>query len=155
MLVIILTSMFVFVLFFEGLGDSPAVNACAALHKGNCKPAALAAIKKEMGLDSSVQYNYAIWAKGIFFGRDRVYADGKYYKCPAPCLGISIPTYAPVFSDLTKKSPATITLAVGGASIYVTLGVLMGATAARWRGTTLDRLLVGVTLVWSSLPDYV
>ncbi len=30
-LVIILTSMFVFVLFFEGMGDAPAVNYCEGL----------------------------------------------------------------------------------------------------------------------------
>jgi peptide/nickel transport system permease protein len=30
----------------------------------------------------------------------------------------------------------------------------MGAMAARWRGTTLDRLLVGGSLVISAIPDY-
>jgi peptide/nickel transport system permease protein len=44
---------------------------------------------------------------------------------------------------------------VGGASIYLTFGVIMGAIAARWRGTALDRILVGGSLVWSAIPDYV
>jgi peptide/nickel transport system permease protein len=154
-LVVILTSMFVFVLFFKGLGDTPAVNACAKLHNGQCKPAALASIKKEMGFDKSLASNYGTWAKGIFVGRDRVYADGKYYACPAPCLGISIATDDPVFTDLKQKYPATMTLAIGGATIYLVLGVVIGALAARWRGTSGDRLLVGGTLVVSSIPFYV
>jgi peptide/nickel transport system permease protein len=88
-------------------------------------------------------------------GRDKVYSDGKYYPCAAPCLGISITTSNTVWSDLKQKYPATATLAVGGAAIYLTVGVIVGAFAARWRGTAADRLLVGGTLVVSSIPYYV
>jgi peptide/nickel transport system permease protein len=153
-LVVILTSMFVFVLFFKGLGDSPAVNYCDSIHQGRCSPATLASIKHQMGFDRSVAANYAIWAKGIFTGRD-VYLDGKEYPCPAPCLGVSAMTNNTVWHDLKQKYPATVTVAVGGASIYLTFGVLMGAFAARWRGSAADRLLVGGSLVWSAIPDYV
>src|SRR4051795_9854587 len=152
-LVVILTSMFVFVLFFKGLGDSPAVNYCDSIHQGRCSPATLASIKHQMGFDRSVAANYAIWAKGIFTGRD-VYLDGKEYTCPAPCLGISLMTGNTVWHDLKQKYPATITVAVGGAAIYLTFGVLMGVLAARWRGTTADRALVGGSLVVSAVPDY-
>ncbi|MGC4111096.1 MAG: ABC transporter permease [Nocardioides sp.] len=154
-LVVVLTSMFVFVLFFKGLGDSPAENYCEQLAQGKCTTLKLNAIKHQMGLDKPVVTNYAIWARGLFLGRDRVYADGKYYKCPAPCLGISITTDEPIWNDLKQKYPATITVAVGGATLYLVFGVLLGALAARWRGTALDRFLVGGTLVWSSIPDYV
>ena len=92
--------------------------------------------------------------KGIFVGRKPVYSDGKEYNCPAPCLGISQMTGDTVWQDLKQKYPATITVAVGGATIYLTFGVLMGAFAARWRGTTLDRSLVGSSLVVSAIPDY-
>jgi peptide/nickel transport system permease protein len=155
MLVIVLTSMFVFVLFFKGLGDSPAVNYCEKLAQGKCSALKLNAIKHQMGFDKPMSTDYGIWAKGIFVGRDKVYADGKYYKCPAPCLGISITTDDPVWTDLRQKYPATLTVAVGGATLYLVFGVLLGTIAARWRGTALDRLLVGGTLVWSSIPDYV
>jgi peptide/nickel transport system permease protein len=154
-LVIILTSMFVFVLFFKGLGDSPARNYCEKLGPGKCSAEKLASIEHQMGFDKSLIYNYGQWAKGIFVGRDHVYQDGKLYDCPAPCLGISISTGEPVWNDLKQKYPATLVLAVGGATIYLTLGVLLGALAARWRGTSADRLLVGGTLVVSSIPFYV
>ena len=137
-LVVVLTSMFVFVLFFKGMGTSPAVNYCDSIHQGRCSPATLASIEHQMGYDRSVAANYAIWAKGIFTGRD-VYLDGKEYPCPAPCLGVSEMTNNTVWHDLKQKYPATITVAVGGASIYLTFGVLMGAFAARWRGSAGDR----------------
>ena len=153
-LVVILTSMFVFTLFFKGLGDSPAVNACAKLHNGHCNPAALKSIKHQMGFDKSLPSNYGTWAKGIFAGRDNVYVDGKLYECPAPCMGISIMSGNTVFHDLKQKYPATVTLAVGGASMYLVLGVILGSLAARWRGTSADRLLVGSSLIVSSIPFY-
>ncbi len=154
-LVIILTSMFVFVLFFKGMGDAPARNYCEKLGAGKCTAIKLDAIEHGYGYDKSVIANYGIWAKGIFVGRDRVYSDGKYYPCPAPCLGVSVTTSNTVWSDLKQKYPATATLAVGGAAIYLTVGVIVGAFAARWRGTAADRLLVGGTLVVSSIPYYV
>jgi peptide/nickel transport system permease protein len=83
-----------------------------------------------------------------------VYDDGKYYPCPAPCLGISITTGDTVWHDLKQKYPATLTVALGGSALYLTLGVLIGAFAARWRGTFLDRMLVGGTLFVSAVPDY-
>jgi peptide/nickel transport system permease protein len=153
LLVIILTSMFVFVLFFKGMGTSSAVNYCTK--NGRCTPAKLASIERQMGFDHSVTYNYAQWVKGIFVGRTNVYSDGKYYDCPAPCLGISITTSDPVWTDLKQKYPATLTLAVGGSIIYLTLGVFLGALAARWRGSSTDRLMVGGTLLVSSIPFYI
>jgi peptide/nickel transport system permease protein len=152
--VVVLTSIFVFVLFFKGLGDSPARNYCEKLGPGKCTEQKLDSIKHQMGFDKSVAYNYTQWAKGIFVGRDNVYDDGKLYECPAPCLGISVTTSAPVWDDLKQKYPATVTVAIGGASIYLSFGVLMGAMAARWRGTVLDRALVAGSLVLSAIPNY-
>src|SRR3954451_6040225 len=153
-LVFILTSIFVFVLFFKGLGDSPAVNYCEKLGPGKCTTAKLDSIKQQMGFDKPVAENYAIWAKGIFVGREDVYVDGKSYDCPAPCFGISVMTGNTVWNDLKQKYPATVTVAVGGAALYLTFGVIMGALAARWRGTSIDRALVGGSLVVSAMPDY-
>ncbi len=153
-LVVLLTSMFVFTIFYEGMGNNPAVNYCTSL-KGVCTPEKLASIEHQMGYDQSLVHNYGEWAKGILVGRNDVYSDGKLYDCPAPCLGISITTSEPVSTGLAQRYPATLTLAIGGAALYLTGGVLLGALAARWRGTLADRLTVGSTLVVSSIPDYV
>jgi peptide/nickel transport system permease protein len=47
-----------------------------------------------------------------------------------------------------------VTVAVGGATIYLTFGVLLGVVAARWRGTVTDRAVVGGSLIVSAVPDY-
>jgi peptide/nickel transport system permease protein len=152
--VVILTSMLVFVIFFVGMGNRPAITYCSNL-KGLCTPDKLASIEHQMGLDKSLLHNYREWVKGIFVGRDNVYMQGKLYDCPAPCLGISITTSEPVSTDLEQRYPATLTLAIGGAAIYLTGGVMLGALAARWRGSSADRLTVGSTLVVSAIPDYI
>ncbi|HET7072044.1 MAG TPA: ABC transporter permease [Nocardioides sp.] len=154
LLVVVLTSMFVFVLFFKGMGDSPARNYCDSLRNGQCSAATLASIDHQMGYDRSLVSNYTTWAKGIFVGRKDVYVDGKNYDCPAPCLGISVTTGDTVWHDLEQKYPATLTVAVGGSAIYLTFGVILGVLAARWRGSTVDRALVGGSLLISAIPDY-
>ena len=154
-LVVVLTSIFVFVLFFKGLGDSPARNYCDSLHNSQCSPAMLASIEHQMGMDRSVVSNYTTWAKGVFVGRKNVYVDGKEYPCPAPCLGISLMTGNTVWHDLKQKYPATIALAIGGSVIGLAVGVLLGALAALWQGSAADRLLVGGSLVVSAIPFYI
>ena len=154
-LVVVLTSIFVFVLFFKGLGDSPARNYCEKLGPGKCTAQKLGSIEHQMGLDRSVAANYGVWAKGIFVGRNDVYVDGKLYGCPAPCLGISINSGNTVWHDLEQKYPATIALAIGGSVIGLAVGVLLGALAALWRGSAADRLLVGGSLVVSAIPFYI
>ena len=49
-LVVVLTSLFVFTLFFKGMGTAPAVNYCEKLGPGRCTPAKLASIEQAMGL---------------------------------------------------------------------------------------------------------
>jgi peptide/nickel transport system permease protein len=154
-LVIVLSSLVVFLPVFKGLGFAPGRNFFANHGPGKCSATKLNSIRHQYGYDKPLITNYGEWAKGIFVGRHNVYDDGKYYDCPAPCLGISITTGNTVWHDLKQKYPATITLAVGGATLYLVIGVTLGALAARWRGTTGDRLLVGGTLVVSSIPFYV
>ena len=148
-LVVVLTSMFVFALFFLG-PSNPAGPVCEA--SGKCTAERLALIEEQMGLNESVVTQYGAFAKGIFV--DRTITIGSEYDCDAPCLGISYGTRGQVTDELLEKYPATLSIAIGGAMIYLTLGVLLGVLAARWRGTAADRLLVGGSLLVSSVPYY-
>jgi peptide/nickel transport system permease protein len=60
-----------------------------------------------------------------------------------------------VTTELLEKFPATLSIAVGGATIYLTLGVLLGTIAARRRGTVVDRSLVAFSVTVSAVPYYV
>ena len=86
---------------------------------------------------------------------DREIDMGAIYHCDAPCLGISYSTRNAVTEDLIDKFPATLSLAIGGSLIYLTLGVLLGTMAARFRGTATDRGLVTFSVVVSAIPYYV
>ena len=150
LLVVTLTSMFVFGLFFLGPSD-PARPFCDL--NGRCTPEKLEILTEQMGLNDNVAHQYAIFVGGLFV--DREVQLGAKFNCEAPCLGYSFSTREPVTKDLVDKYPATLSLAIGGASIYLVLGVVLGSLAARFRGTVSDRLLVGSSLLVSSIPYYV
>lgn len=148
-LVMVIASMFVFALFYLG-PRNPAQPVCDAV--GRCTPEKLAAIEKSMGLDQPVTTAYVEWARGLV--RDRTIDMGGEYSCEAPCLGISYSSRNEVRKELVEKYPATLSLALGSAAIYLTLGVVIGVLAARFRGSMSDRLLVTSTLVVSAIPYY-
>jgi peptide/nickel transport system permease protein len=149
-LVVVLTSMIVFLLFFKG-PSNPAQPLCDL--NGKCTPEKLALLTEQLGLNDSVVHQYGIWAGGIF--HDREIDFGATYHCDAPCLGISYRTRGEVTSELFQKLPATISIAIGGSVIYLTLGVLLGTIAARRRGTAVDRSLVAFSVFVSAIPYYV
>jgi peptide/nickel transport system permease protein len=148
-LVVLLTSMFVFALFFLG-PSSPAGPVCEA--QGKCTPQRLEMIEDQMGLNDGVAGQYAAFVGGLF--HDRTIRMGAEYRCEAPCLGISYGTRDQVTDELIDKYPATLSVALGGATIYLLLGVTLGVVAACRSGTATDRLLVGGSLVVSSIPYY-
>jgi peptide/nickel transport system permease protein len=154
LLVLTLTSMIVFALFFKGPRD-PAQPLCDA--RPPCTPAKLQALRSAMGLGDPVHVAYAKFVDGLVTpdGRTVRFSEGEAYDCDWPCLGISYTTRRPVTSELAEKYPATLSLALGGAAIYLAVGVTIGVIAARFRGTTGDRLLVSSTLVVSAIPYYV
>ncbi|MGI8577554.1 MAG: ABC transporter permease [Nocardioidaceae bacterium] len=148
-LVVVLTSMFVFALFFLG-PSNPAAFFCS--QNGRCTPQKEALISHELGLDQSIFNQYGVWVKGLFVSRK--INMGATYECAAPCLGISYITQQEVRPQIISKYPATLSLAIGGSAVYLGLGVLLGALAARWRGSVADRSLVTGSLLVSSIPYY-
>jgi peptide/nickel transport system permease protein len=152
LLTIVLTTMAVFVIF--GFGpQSPASVLCHA--NGHCTPQREQLIKHSLGLDQPITVQYAQWVEGVFAGRTISIGPGAHYQCPAPCLGISYTTFQPVTQELAQRYPATLSVAIGGAVVELAIGLLLGATAARRRGSALDRSLVSGSLAVSAIPYYV
>ncbi len=92
-------------------------------------------LRTGLGLDQPVQEQYAQYMAGIFTGRD-FEAGAIAIECPAPCLGVSFKLRTPVTDYLMDRFPATLSLAVGAAVIFVVVGVSVGVFAARRRGST-------------------
>jgi peptide/nickel transport system permease protein len=148
-LVLVATSMIVFALFFYGPTNT-ATYLCN--QNGRCTAEREALLEHQLGYDKSIVSQYGTWAKGLVHDRD--INMGATYHCDAPCLGISFITQQEVRKQLTEKYPATLSLALGGASLYLLLGVTAGVLSARRRGTLADKALVSSTLVISSIPYY-
>jgi len=149
-LVVVLTSMFVFALFFLG-PTNPADSICN--QNGRCTAERQAALEHALGLDQSLVAQYGQWVGGLF--HDREIEAGATYHCDAPCLGISYINKQEVRKELVKRYPLTISLAVGASIVFLSVGVTMGALAARWRGTVADKSLVSGSLLLSAVPYYV
>ena len=149
-LVVVLTSMFVFALFFLG-PSNPADAICN--QNGRCTAERQQRIEHQLGLDQSVVTQYGSFVKGLFV--DREIQAGAVYHCDAPCLGISFLTKQEVRKEMVKRYPATISIAIGGSIVFLSVGITMGALAARTRGTLTDKSLVTGSLLMSAIPYYV
>jgi len=148
-LVLLATSMVVFAVFFYGPGD-PAETMCP---ETRCTPERLANITESLGLDRPVALQYGEYMKGIFVGRE-ISAGSLKIDCDAPCLGVSFKQRINVADELLSRFPATLSLALGAAAVFLTVGLSIGIFAARRRGTMADRAVVGASLVLSAIPYY-
>lgn len=150
--VLFLVSLSIFLLFWFG-PSSPAQPICDRETSNRCGDRILI-YEENLGFNNPWYSEYGIFVKGVFVGRDIQFGGATTYDCPAPCLGYSYRTKAPVVDELTQRMPATISVAVGGASLYLILGIPIGVAAARRRGTAADKALVSSFLVLSSIPYY-
>jgi len=148
-LVMVTVSMAVFALFFYGPGD-PALALCP---ENRCTPDRLERIRQSLDLDDPVPEQYVRYMSGLFVDRD--FKQGAIaIECPAPCLGVSYKLRVPVRDYLLDRFPATLSIAVGAAAVFLTVGVSVGIFAARRRGTAADKGVVGVSLIINAIPYY-
>jgi peptide/nickel transport system permease protein len=147
--VVVVTIVASFALFFLAPTD-PAGVICGP----RCTPERLADIESSLDLDQPAVQQVGLYLKGIVVGRDYT-AGGVTRHCSAPCLGYSYTLGQPVTTLLAQALPVTISIVLGGAVIYLFIGILSGTIAAQARGTSLDRITVGTTLVVASFPYFV
>jgi peptide/nickel transport system permease protein len=138
-----------FALFFLAPTD-PAGVICGP----RCTPERLADIEGSLDLDQPALEQIGLYMKGLVVGRDYT-AGGVTQHCAAPCMGYSYTLGQPVTKLLAQALPVTISIVIGGAVVYLTVGILAGTLAAQVRGTPLDRVTVGATLVVASFPYFV
>ncbi|MFG2398414.1 ABC transporter permease [Streptomyces lydicus] len=142
--ILLLLSAFTFFVFF-GAGD-PAAMSCGK----NCTADNIALIHQNLGLDKPLPTQFWDFLVGIFAGRD--YSIGH---CSAPCFGYSFATKQDVWSTLIDRLPTTASLAVGGAAVFLTVGLGTGLIAAYKRGSFLDKALTSISMVLSSAQIYI
>ena len=147
--VVIVTLVASFALFFFAPTD-PAGVICGP----RCTPERAADIEQSLGLDQPKAEQILLYMKGIVAGRDYS-AGGVVQHCDAPCLGYSYTLGQPVTKLIGAALPVTVSIVLGGAVVYLFVGILAGTVAAQVRGTSADRFVVGTTLVVQAVPYFV
>jgi peptide/nickel transport system permease protein len=141
-----------FAIFFLGPSD-PAGAFCG--QGQNCTPERVAIIKKSLGLDEPKTTQFVHYIEGVVVGRDIGDSENSVKHCPAPCLGWSYRSNRPVTDMVLERFPVTLSLVAGGVVVYVTLALLFGVLAARFRGRLIDRVIVGVSQFVPAIPYYI
>jgi peptide/nickel transport system permease protein len=135
-LVLVASSIVVFLLFFVGPGPGQVARTFA----GRLGTAArIAQIKHELHLDQPLYLQYLHWAGNLLqgnFGYD-------YYKSQS------------VGSVLAAAAPATISLVLGAAIIWISYGVFTGVISAVRSRSLMDRSFTASALFFYSMPTFV
>jgi peptide/nickel transport system permease protein len=144
LVILALISAVTYFLFFV-IPRDPAMLSCGK----NCDPKSLAIIRQNLGIDEPVPVQYWHFMVGIFAGRD--FTVGR---CDAPCFGYSFVDQTPVWDTIIDRFPTTISLTIGGAVVFLIIGLGAGFIAAWKRGTLLDKTFTSASLILSSFQIY-
>ncbi|HEX7291825.1 MAG TPA: ABC transporter permease [Conexibacter sp.] len=130
-----LVSLLTFVVFYVLPSADP-----AQLRAGrNADPGTIAQIRENLGLDRPLTAQYWTFLTGVVLHAD---------------LGYSYYSSASVGSLLVDRLPATISLTLGAAVLWMLVAVPLGVVSAVRRGTWVDKLTTAGALVGISAPIY-
>ncbi len=131
--VMLVVTFAVFCLFF--LGGNPARNFCGR----TCPPETLDAVKRRLHLNDSFFSQYWHFLSGLLHGN----------------LGYSFTNSESVNTVIARGLPATASLAIGAAVLWLLIGIPIGITAATKPRSIRDRLTTLFALTGLSLPTFV
>jgi len=101
-------------------------------------PEKVAEVRTRLGLDRP------IWQQYLLYVGNALHGD----------LGVSIVRGDPVASDLLRRFPATVELAVAAIAVAIALGIPIGVASAVWRNSLLDSLARLGALTGVSMPIF-
>lgn len=155
-LLLVVMSMITFVLFYAS-SDTPERFACGP----KCSQAQLDLTAEALGYDEPVTTQWAKFAKGVVAGREfpddaalRAAAPEQVTECDRPCLGYSTGYNSTVRDLVADKIPVTVSLALAAFFFWIVGGVLLGITAALFKGRVLDKAIVGLSLLAFAFPTF-
>lgn len=125
------------------------------------RPADVARIRSQLGLDRPLSAQYAIFMKRLVHWHPEalVQGDENHASC-APLgpvhvdLGLSYQKRKPVVSLIAERMPRTLLLALAATLVQVLVGVTAGVVAAFRRNSALDFGAVSMTLLGISAPTF-
>ena len=139
LLVVLLITLFSYLIFFKLTPDPVAQFAGR-----QPTPQLKATIREQLGLDKPFLESYGLYVKRLFLGDEYGW----------PGLGFSYDTRSPVRPELFERAGVTLQLALGGAVVWLMLGIPIGIVSAIRRRTLVDRLAMGFALFGVSAPVF-
>jgi peptide/nickel transport system permease protein len=125
------------VLLFLVFTVLPNQNPAQQLAGKNSTPQLVAAIEDEWGFDDPLPAQYLTMMEKVLTGE--------------------LVSYEPrvnVAEQIVERIPATLSLSIGAAIVWLVVGLLLGYVAAVRAGSLLDRIVTGVAIAGVSLPVF-
>jgi peptide/nickel transport system permease protein len=113
-------------------------DAAAVLAGPNATPEALAAIRKDMGLDQPLLVQYFVWISHLLQGD----------------LGKSTLSGQPISKLLQARAPATIELTVAAMMISMTIALPLGILSATHVRGKLEWFISTIQSLWLAIPNF-
>jgi len=115
----------------------PSTNPAQLLAGKNATPVLVESIEEEWGFDESLPQQYVTMMGNVFTGELTSYKPR-----------------IPVDEQIIAGVPATLSLSIGAAIIWLSFGLLLGYLSAIRAGGWLDRLLTGISIAGISIPVF-
>ena len=113
-------------------------DAAAVLAGPNATPEALAAIRKEMGLDQPLLVQYVVWVGHLLQGD----------------LGRSTLSGQPIIKLLQARAPATIQLTVAAMTISIMIAIPLGILSATHVRGRVEWVISTIQSLWLAIPNF-
>lgn len=123
------------VLVFLVFNVVPNTNPAQLLAGKNADQQLIENIEEEWGFNDSLPQQYVTMMEKVFSGELTSYKPR-----------------IPVDEQIIERIPATVSLSIGAAIIWLALGLLLGYVSAKRAGGWLDRILTGVSIAGVSIP---
>src|SRR5437764_13308103 len=115
LMVMFVITLAVFLIFFH----TPGVDPVRQIAGRNPSAAAVKEIKHQFGLDRPLPVQYVLMMKKLFITRDLVSYSNQGQQ---------------IVPEIAQSAPATLSLVVGAAVIWVVMAIAMGVAAAVYKG---------------------
>ncbi len=122
----------------------PSTDPAVAFAGRNPTPELVQEVREQLNLDKPVPVQYALYVKRLVTGDEYGW----------PGLGLSYNTRSPVRDEIINRASVTLQIAIGGAILWLLIGIPIGVISALKRRSLADRLAMGFALVGVSAPVF-